>query len=113
MLVHIFGAPSSPSVANFALQKCATDFEEELGPETANTVRKNFYLDDCLKSTTDDKTAISLCEDLRSMLAKGGFQLTKWSSSSRALLNSIPEEERAQRFQDLDLDKDYLPVERA
>ena len=31
MLVHIIGATSSPSVANFALQKCATDEEEHAG----------------------------------------------------------------------------------
>lgn len=113
MLVHIFGATSSPSVATFALQKCATDFAEEFGQETAKTVRKNFYVDDCLKSASDEDTAITLCAELRSMLAKGGFRLTKWSSNSRKLLNSIPEEERAQGFQDLDFDEDNLPMERA
>lgn len=113
MLVHIFGATSSPSVATFALQKCATDFAEEFGQETAKTVRKNFYVDDCLKSASDEDTAITLCAELRSMLVKGGFWLTKWSSNSRKLLNSIPEEERAQEFQDLDLDEDNLPMERA
>ncbi|KAK5866387.1 hypothetical protein PBY51_020583 [Eleginops maclovinus] len=95
MLVHIFGATSSPSVATFALQKCATDFEEEFCQEAARTVKKKFYVDDCLKSTTDEDTAIALCADLRNMLAKGGFRLTKWSSNSRKLLNSIPEEEKA------------------
>lgn len=113
MLVHIFGATSSPSVATFALQKCATDFEDEFGQEAAKTVKKNFYVDDCLKSVTDEDTAITLCADLRTMLAKGGFRLTKWSSNSRRLLNSIPEEERAKGFQDLDLDEDNLPMERA
>ncbi len=113
MLVHIFGATSSPSVATFALQKCATDFVEEFGEEAANTVKKNFYVDDCLKSTSDEDTATTLCANLRSMLAKGGFRLTKWSSNSRKLLNSIPEEERAQGFQDLDLDEHNLPMERA
>lgn len=113
MLVHIFGATSSPSVATFALQKCATDFEDEFGQEIAKMVKKNFYVDDCLASTVDEDKAITLCADLRSMLARGGFRLTKWSSNSRKLLNSIPEEERAQGFQDLDLDEDNLPMERA
>ena len=113
MLVHIFGATSSPSVATFALQKCATDFVEEFGQETAKTVKKNFYVDDCLRSVSDENTAITLCAELRSMLANGGFRLTKWSSNSRKLLNSIPEKERAQGFQDLDLDEDNLPMERA
>lgn len=103
MLVHLFGATSSPSVATFALQK--------FGQEIAKMVKKIFYVDDCLASTMDEYKAITLCADMRSMLAKGGFRLTKWSSNSRKLLN--PEEEGAQGFQDLDLDKDNLQMERA
>lgn len=113
MLVHIFGATSSPSVATFALQKCASDFGSEFTPEAARTVFKNFYVDDCIKSTIDEDGAVSLAANLTEMLAKGGFKLTKWSSNSRTLLNTIPANERATGFQDLDLDNDYLPVERA
>ncbi|KAL7880976.1 hypothetical protein SRHO_G00032300 [Serrasalmus rhombeus] len=113
MLVHIFGATSSPSVATFALQKCATDFEEEFGHEAVKTVKNNFYVDDCVTSIKDENTAITLCADLRSMLAKGGFRLTKWASNSRKVLNSIPEQDRAEGFQDLDLEVDNLPIERA
>lgn len=91
MLVHIFGATSSPAVATFALQ-CATDFQGEFGQETAKTVKKKIYIDDCLKAIlSDEDIAITLCAELRNMLAKGGFRLTKWSSNSRKLLNSIPD----------------------
>ncbi|XP_029955886.1 NACHT, LRR and PYD domains-containing protein 3-like [Salarias fasciatus] len=31
-------------------QKCATDFAEEFGQETAKTVKTNFYVDDCLNT---------------------------------------------------------------
>lgn len=113
MLVHIFGATSSPSVATFAMQKCASDFGEEFGQEAAKTVFKNFYVDDCIRSIADDDSAVSLAAALIQMLAKGGFKLTKWSSNSRTLLNTIPANERASGFQNLDLDQDYLPVERA
>lgn len=111
--ICIFGATSSPSVATFALQKCATDFVEEFGPEAAKTVKTNFHVDDCLTSTTDEDTAVKLCADLRSMLAKGGFRLTKWASNNRKLLNSISEEDKAQGFQNLDLDEHSLPTQRA
>ncbi|KAK7879138.1 hypothetical protein WMY93_034081, partial [Mugilogobius chulae] len=113
MKVHIFGATSSPSVATFAMQKCASDFGEEFGSDAVTTVLKNFYVDDCIKSTVDEDSAISLAAALTTMLAKGGFRLTKWSSNSRKLLQTIPANERAHGFQDLDLDQDYLPVERA
>nr|XP_023692679.1 uncharacterized protein LOC111856725 [Paramormyrops kingsleyae] len=105
MVVHIFGA-------SFARQKYATDFEIEFGQEAARTVKRNFYVDECLKSVTDEDMAIALCSNLRSMLAKGGFRLTKWSSNSRKLLTLFSEEERAQGFQDLALDQDSLPMER-
>lgn len=113
MKVHVFGATSSPSVATYAMQKCAADFEDEFGQEAATTVKKNFYVDDCLKSVEDEDAAVTLCSNLRGMLARGGFRLTKWASNSRKLLNSIPEDERAQGFQDIDLKMDSLPMERA
>lgn len=69
-------------------------------------------MDDCFKSTADEDTAITLCTDLKNMLAKGGFRLTKWAYSSRKLFSSIPEEERAQGFQDLDLDEVGSVVEK-
>lgn len=39
--------------------------------------------------------------------------MTKWTSNSRALLMSIPEEDRASEVKDLNLDNDRLPMERA
>ena len=50
MTVHLFGAGSSPGCANYGLKKIADDYEEECGPEAANFVRNNFYVDDGLKS---------------------------------------------------------------
>ena len=52
MQVHLFGATSSPTCANFALRKTAEDNGGEFDKETVTTVRKNFYVDDCLKSVT-------------------------------------------------------------
>lgn len=113
MLVHLFGAASSPSCSNFALQKTAEDNEEKFDSEVINIVRRNFYVDDCLKSTSTVSRAILLAHDLRDLLMKGGFHLTKWISNSRELLSSIPKEERAENVIDLDLDQDKLPIERA
>lgn len=81
MTVHLFGGVSSPSCANFALRKTADDNEDVYGPEIANTVKRNFYVDDCLKSVQSEQTAISHVEHLTGLLKKGGFRLTKWLSS--------------------------------
>ena len=47
------------------------------------------------------------------MLAKGGFQLTKWISNRRDVLSAFPVEERAPQIKDLDLKSDSLPSDRA
>ena len=45
------------------------------------------------------------------LCASGGFHLTKWVSNSRVLLGSIPE--RAAEVNNLDLEHNEVPVERA
>ena len=68
-------------------------------------------MDDLLKSVRDETTAIKLQQELTALLARGGFRLTKWSSSSREVLSQIPNQEMASPSVNLDLDE--LPVERS
>jgi len=111
--VHPFGGVWSPSCAGYALRRAATDHEGSFSKDIVDTVLKNFYLDDCLKSVQDEQTASSLIEGLYNMLRQGGFRLTKWVSSSREVMESVPVEERAKDVKDLDLDQDRLPIQRA
>ncbi|XP_071088920.1 uncharacterized protein [Haliotis cracherodii] len=113
MAVHIFGAVSSPSISNFALKHTASKAEEKYGILVAETIRKNFYVDDCLKAAKDEDTAVSLVQDLVSACADGGFRLTKFTSNSRNLLKSIPTDDHSKELQSRDLDYDDLPIERA
>ncbi|XP_034057992.1 uncharacterized protein LOC117536983 [Gymnodraco acuticeps] len=113
MVVHIFGATSSPSCANFALQQCARDNVDDFSPEAVSSMLRNFYVDDCLKSMEDERKAVIIAHELKTLCNKGGFKLNKWVSNSRALLQTIPEESRSKEIKDLDLDKSTLPVERA
>ena len=48
MVVHPFGAVSSPSCSNYVLRMTANENEEEVGNTVAETMRRNFYVDDCL-----------------------------------------------------------------
>ena len=111
MLVHIFGAVSSPSCATHALLKTADDNEDP--KEVINTIRHNFYVDDCLKSINSRQQAISLYRQLTEVCAKGGFRLNKWICNDRAVLSQIPEENRDKVVKTLDLSRDQLPMERA
>jgi hypothetical protein len=69
------------------------------------------YVDDLMKSVGDTDEAIELASQLRQLLEKGGFHLTKWYSNSRELIATIPESERAKSVKDLELDR--LPTESA
>ena len=97
MTVHVFGAVSSPSCANFALQKTATENIHSYGETVIDAVGRNFYVDDFCESTR------------RELLQCGGFRLTKWVSNSREVLSSIPNEELAK---DMKINQDVLTQDR-
>ena len=105
MLVHLFGASSSPSCSNFALRRTADDNRAEFSQEAVDTINRNFYVDDCLKSVRSAPEAIPLIGELRELLSKGGFRLTKWISNSRKVIESVAESERAISVKDLLLDR--------
>ncbi|XP_060605456.1 uncharacterized protein LOC132757974 [Ruditapes philippinarum] len=113
MMVHLFGAKSSPSCANYALKRTAQDFSGKIDSDIVDTVMKNFYVDDCLKSVDNVDHAKSVVKDLQTVLSKGGFHIAKWLSNSREVIYSVPAIDRAKEFQDLDLDQDVLPIDRA
>nr|XP_034339443.1 uncharacterized protein LOC105341007 [Crassostrea gigas] len=101
MVVHLFGATSSPSCANFCLRKTTQDWKGYFSEETVNTVLKNFYVDDCLKSVKSVNEAVILVKDLQRLLDKGGFHISKWISNSRDVMNSIPVSERAKEVKEV------------
>ena len=113
MTVHVFGATSSPSCANYALRRTAEDNAKAFGPEVESTIRNNFYVDDCLKSVATEQEATTLVRNLRQACAKGGFHLNKWASNSQMVLKDIPREERATEPKDLNMDRDSSFVEGA
>ncbi|XP_034151514.1 uncharacterized protein LOC117595338 [Esox lucius] len=113
MKVHLFGAVSSPSCANFALRRTAEDNKAHFPAEVTDTVKNNFYVDDCLKSISTEQDAVLMVKDLTALCKKGGFMLSKWISNSRKVLASIPQEARTKETKELDLDRDNLPMERA
>lgn len=82
--------------------------------EVVRTVMKNFYIDDCLRSLPSAGVAVKHVEELRLLMWKGGsFNLTKWISNSREVLESIPVEARAKGVKEPNLENDALPTERA
>ena len=74
MLVHIFGATSSPSIRGYALRRTAADNSAGFSSETVDAVMRDFYVDDSFGTTSQ---AVEITKELQELLAKGGFQLAK------------------------------------
>jgi len=77
---------------------------------TLETVKRNFYMDDCIKSVATEKEAIRLGSQLTALLAKGGLRLTKWLSNCTSVLDKVPPADRAKTFRNLSLGSE--PVDR-
>ena len=77
---HIFGAKSSLTCVNYALQQRAKLFG--MGHAIASQViMDNFYVDDKRLSVQTTEQASEVIHELKSLLAKRGFKLTKWFSN--------------------------------
>ena len=70
------------------MRKTARDNEEQF-PEPLKYVERNIYMDDLYISTNSLEGAQKIMQGMRNVLSKGGFNLTKWNSSSPEFLNSM------------------------
>ena len=77
---HIFGATSSPTVANFCVQQCARDNRLQF-PLAFEAVFDSFYVDDFLKSFVCSENAASVTLQVKQMLDQCGFNLTKFMTN--------------------------------
>ena len=99
MTVHLFGAISSPGCANFALKYLADDYETPQNADAANFIRRNFYVDDGLKSCSDTEEANALIKKTIDLCNKGNLTLHKFLSNDAHVLE--------------ELKKDAIPVKEA
>jgi hypothetical protein len=113
MAVHLFGATSSPGCCNYALKSTADDNETNIGSDAAEFLRKDFYVDDGLKSLATTSEAISLMKETKEMCRRGGFNLQKFISNKKQVIEAIPKKDRAEKIRNLDLTKEEMPIERA
>ena len=57
MCFHLFGTASSGGCLSYALKQTANDCKAQFGPEVAETIGRNFYVDDMLESVSEVKAA--------------------------------------------------------
>ncbi|XP_062713794.1 uncharacterized protein LOC115264526 [Aedes albopictus] len=88
MMVMIFGAVSSPSMAQFIKNFNAKELEEEY-PGVECAVVNQHYVDDYFDCADTEEEAIRLVQHVVKTHEHGGFRLVKFASNSGALLDSL------------------------
>ena len=63
--------------------------------DVVQSIKRNFYVDDYLKSVANEEEAIQLVRDVTSLLKGKGFCLTKWLSNSKEVISHVDKAERA------------------
>ena len=84
------------------------DNEVRYGEEASQTLLHNFYEDDLFKS----ELAVRLIRDVKAMCQAGGFNLTKFISNKKVVIQSVPEYDRRNGVKNADHDTS-LPLEKA
>ena len=110
-LRHIFRAKCAPTCSNYAVLRTAEDNGLQY-PIAARAVKRNFYMDDFFKSVKTTSDALELQQQLVVMLKRAGFNLTKWVSNVKEVIERIPESERAPSIKVVE-EEIVMPVERA
>ena len=113
MTAYVFGSTSSPSCSNYALKKTAADNVKKYGEDMSSILRRNFYVDDMLKSLPTAKIAVDMIHKVKSLCKEGGFNLTKYFSNHIEVLKSIPDEYKKDRVKDKELNLGILAEDKA
>ena len=98
MNVHLFGKVDSPCIANWALRKSGEDSTEDV----KFVLNNNFYMDDYLKSMSNEKDLISLKCKVVSVVKCHGFNLKKFIFNSETVLQSFPHSTLNQKYVNLE-----------
>ena len=107
MNVHLFGAASSPSCAQFSLLQSAEEQKDDFNEEVRLLIERNFYMDDCLFAAPTVDEAARLIEQVSTLLRNREFNITKWITNDKSLLQTIPEANRAKLVDIKDGDSNF------
>ncbi|XP_042238891.1 uncharacterized protein LOC121877279 [Homarus americanus] len=112
MKVHLFGEAWSPSCAGYALRRTFQDHGQRLHEEIEKACR-NFYVDDLLLSLASPGKEAAVTHQLRQLMKKGRFTLTKWICNHKGVLRAVQQTESATEVKGVLFKEDRPPAERA
>ena len=93
-----FSEPRPHTVCKNALQKTAND------DASSHYVMKDFYVDDMLKSFPNVTQAIEISHEIKRLLSKGRFQLTKWASNQEDVIQSFTVDDQSPCLKQINLE---------
>ena len=74
-------------------------------------MRRNFYVDDLLKSANTVQEAVTLIRNVAGMCAAAGFNLTKFTSNTKEVMMAIPEAKHPKGLKNQNLVSGTIPQE--
>ena len=113
LLVHIFGVTNSPCIATYALQRAAKEKADVFSSEVVETVLRDFYCDDLLKSYENVPKAKETSQGVITLLDNKGFNLRKFLSNEPSVLEDLPPEKLATPATSINLDDKQQTTARA
>lgn len=100
-----YGTASAPYLATKCLQQLAVE-EADRFPLASKAAMRDFYVDDLMSGANSLPEALELQGQLIQMLASAGFNLRKWASNSKELLESIdPDLHSSSASMSIDIDE--------
>lgn len=102
LVTVIYGLAASPYLAAKAMLEGANNYEVEY-PMAVHAIRNDFYVDDCATGADNTAEAIVLAQEIQYVLKRSEFELDKWRSNDRQVLNEFGSTEVSEvRFEDLE-----------
>ena len=105
MKVHIFGGIWCACIATYAMRRTLQD-HNVTNDVAIDTILNCFYVDDCLRSEKTVDQAKSVMCSVKQILAKGGFNLTKFVANRLELIEDLEECDRAKEVKDVSISDD-------
>ena len=85
-----YGTASASYLAVRTLVQLARD--EPSFCNATEPLLRDFYMDDLLTGADTLNETIAIYQDIIKLLAKGGFNIRKWTSNSKAMMKQIPDD---------------------
>ena len=85
---------SSP-LLTIATMNAHVDKYVETFPDATREILYNMYVDDCITGAGIDSSALKLQQEISDIMMAAAFNLTKWASNSKLVMDGIDPDKRA------------------